>query len=209
MPMNGVDTNVFFVPGAWLMERPARLRNTMVCLVVAMTTTSALLGWIDPSTSLPSPPPSPEAFLPLAVQAVEAAESFGVLDWSGIEVVAGSREPADHTVTSRSLLAATRPTGVLELNEEAVCHFRVDLDGRPSASHHWIHQHVVPGEEDTIRIEVVLPSESDRMTRAQWFSVRALAAVLCDSDHPMESLPLRLGEAWAHVYDLDAENTLH
>lgn len=209
------------------MDRPTSLRNTMLCLVVAMTATSALLGWMDPSTTSPALPPSPSVFLPIARAAVERADGQTELQWSTIDVLAGPAQSVTDSEGGPTFLAARSSQRLVEDDTESDCHFRVDRNGVPFATRYWIEQRSLEQTPETIRIQIDRLENDERMTRAQWFCVRALALALSELDHtepvmaspldledsrlltahmPDVGVPLRLNENWGQIYDLTNES---
>lgn len=212
------------------MDRPTSLRNTMLYLVGAMTATSALLGWMDPSTTSPALPPSPNVFLPMARAAVESYDGQVALEWSSIDLWAGPGGNKMDVGNGPTLLTAKSSLRVMEEESESDCHFRVDRNGVPFATRHWVEQRSLLETPDAIRIQIDRRESDDRMTRAQWFCVRALASALSALDHaepsdlrsfdpedsrrvtaymPDVDVPLRLNENWGQIYDLSAESTSH
>jgi hypothetical protein len=174
------------------MDQRTRLFKTLGCLVAAMTGTSALLGWIDPS-----PPISPEAPSLDAVMAearlLIAQETSGI-PWSDVQIVASPVTPE-----GPSYLAASAGRDD--------CDFRVGLDGRPSRVRTGILNPVTEKHPEAARIQVVRRSLNAPMSRAQWVCVQALVAAMGEAvgDRP---IPVRLGEAWARIYGMDAQTVL-
>lgn len=100
------------------MEQRKRMLGTLACLVVSMTGTAALLGWIDPSRSA------------LAVPLTAGEVSDGVLDgvdfrpeqWTGVDVILCRRSGATWNDPTDDLPAS---------------HLYVDEAGRISRDELW------------------------------------------------------------------------
>ncbi len=163
--------------------------KTLASLAVAMTATTALLGWIDPSPPLPTNSLSSEELRDLGQSLV--ADGITLCDgrWDKIEILAGS--PAD--VTGSYLTATSQST----------THFLIDLDGRPTRTPSWTRQQAAGGDERSICIEVARRDDMGGMSRVQWEAVRGLVSSLHArlSDRQVD-LPVLLQGAWATAYGL-------
>jgi len=173
------------------MNQGTRLFKTLGCLVAAMTGTSALLGWIDPSPPIPASMPSFDVVLHEARALV--SEDFGESDseWGDVEIVAG---PVTRRATS--FLAAT--------SERADYHYRVDLDGHPYRARNWPGTAGAGVPPSAARIQVARRGPREPMSRAQWIGVQALVAALNEVTGS-SSLAVRLGESWARIYGFDPQ----
>lgn len=176
------------------MNQGTRLFKTLGCLVAAMTGTSALLGWIDPSPPIPASMPSFEVVLLEARSLV--SEDFGDsnFEWGDVEIIAG---PVTRGGTS--FLAAT--------SDHADYHYRIDLDGHPYRARNWPGRAVAGVSPRAARIQVARRGPREPMSRAQWIGVQALVAALHEVTG-RSSLPVRLGESWARIYGFDPQAVL-
>lgn len=172
----------------------------MMCLVLAMSGTSALLGWIDrPSllagrtSRLASSAPTPGAH-PLSLQQIESfvqsvvaeASNLRPARWESVDVLAGpaASEPAAPAYPNSMLLAAEpnragragKPTVSVGLPTQF--HFRIDPQGRPFATDAWIRQVALAKDPNAIAIQVTRPGERQPMTPSQWQCVRSLISEL-------------------------------
>ena len=172
------------------MDQHARMLKTLGCLAVAMTGTSGLLGWIDPSPPLPADALSSNEVVSLA-RAV-AADGLTLREgrWDKIEIVS---DPVSG-VSAPFLTATTR---------RSTCHFVIDLEGRPSRTAKWTRQEAAARDPRAISIRVARRAEDQPMSRTQWQCVRALASVLSEGTRAKENtLPVLLKEHWAETYAL-------
>ncbi len=172
----------------------------MMCLVLAMSGTSALLGWIDrPSllagrtSRLASSAPTPGAHT-LSLQQIESLAQSVVAEagnlrparWKSVDVLAGpaAGKPTVSAYTNSMLLTAKpnragragKPTVSVGLPTQF--HFRIDPDGRPFATDAWIRQVVLAKDPNAIAIQVTRPGEGQTMTPSQWQCVRSLISEL-------------------------------
>ena len=164
--------------------------KTLVCLAVAMTGTSGLLGWIDPSPLLPADALSSDEVISLA--RVVATDGLTLREgrWDKIEIVSdpvsGVSAPFLTATTSRSM-----------------CHFVIDLEGRPSRTPKWTRQEAAAKDPRAISIRVARRDEGQPMSRTQWQCVRALTSALSDSTSRSDKLlPVLLEKRWAETYAL-------
>jgi len=125
--------------------------TTLAILAGAMTGTSALLAWMDPT-----PPPAgsmSEGQSPDSVHTLIAADVPLQWDqWDQIEVA-----PSQSAGRGPMMLAA---------RASEACHFRIDESGRPSRCDPWRRQATIPGQPGVIRIKTAQPSDI-RITEAQ------------------------------------------
>ena len=165
--------------------------KTLGCLVLAMTGTSTLLGWIDPSPPLTAETPSYGAVLRAARSLVTADVAASQVEWRKVEILAGGAAPG-----STTFLAAT--------TDRPRSHFRVDLLGRITRTSRWARQQVFDDAPGTVRIEVAHRREGQAMGRAQWHGVQALVTAVDEAfESPGRGLGVHLQEEWAAVYDLE------
>ncbi|MHC5111750.1 MAG: hypothetical protein ACYTHJ_17935 [Planctomycetota bacterium] len=130
-------------------------------LVFAMTGTSTLLSWLDPSLppamdELPS-----ETIIELAQSAVSGEVSVDGTRWERIEVIVSAYQR-----TNPMLSAPSR---------EAGWHFRISADGRPTVGRTWRLQEDA-GAANVILVNVIVQDGSDSITSSQAICVRALLA---------------------------------
>ena len=163
--------------------------KTLACLAAAMTGTSALLGRINPVQTLPADPAraasdSSDDLPNLARAVVQEAGTIRRGQWLAVEVLAG---PA---ATSGATLLAAR-------SESETYHFRVDARGRPSSTSAWLSQRVSSKHPTYVAIHVERRADAQRMSPAQWQSVRALVTAVSDAaSRDGALLPVRLHSPW-------------
>jgi len=171
------------------MTHHARLVKTLGSLVIAMTTTSALLGWIDPSPSAPESVPSYESMLAPARGVVGDDVSIRLDQWASVGVVPGPASTPNRLVATANRVAS---------------HFVVDLDGRFTRTPHWERQQHLPDAPSSVTIEVECAAEGRPMTRAQWYAVRALFAAVTSLVAPEGlAMPMHLHGEWARLYRVE------
>ncbi len=154
-----------------------RLIKTLTGLVVAMTSTAALLAWINPASSIP---PSPSSLDDLRDIARSAATE-------GVESISGHWQ----RVTVRSAPQGT--TNLLAATAPADHHFHVDADGHATRTHRWRNQLVDRRAPQTVCIQVQPVTERGDLSVAQAAAVRAIVEVL-EEFRPSEQPPLRVVE---------------
>ena len=171
------------------MNQQTRILKTLASLAVAMTATSALLGWIDPSPPLPTSSLSSDELANLGESLVAGGITVRDGRWDKIEISAGHAKNA-----SPSYLTAT------SRNDS---HFLIGLDGRPTRTPKWVRQEAAAQDTHAIRIEVARRDETRGMSRVQWEAVRGLVSSLHArlSDRHVD-LPVLLQGAWATAYGL-------
>lgn len=142
--------------------------GTLACLVVSMTGTAALLGWIDPSGSA----------LAVPLTAGEMAGARGVLDgidfrpeqWTGVDVI----------LCRRSGATWNDPTDDLPLS-----HLYVDEAGRLYHHELWSLQSPASKHSKSIVIVVCLGRHESSMNGVQQGS---LSSVFAEMDGAIQSL---------------------
>ena len=155
-----------------------RLFKTLTGLVVAMTSTAALLAWINPASSIPPSRTSLDDLREIAQSAVrEGVENISER-WQRVTV----RSAPQGTT---NLLAATAPSGDH--------HFHVDADGHATRTHRWRNQVADRRAPQTVRIQVQPVTERGDLSVAQAATVRAIVEVL-EEFRPHEQPPLRVVE---------------
>ena len=162
--------------------------KTLGCLVVAMTGTSAMLGWMDPSSGGGAVVVVTEFEITSLVR--ESVDSGFSADtepavWREVEISPGRSMP-----TAGSLLAARR--GPLNY------HFYVDRFGRPMKTVHWRRQRAVAGRRGVIRIEVEPTGSGEAISAAQQYCVRQLIETLSGS---LTSAEAPLAVRWPQDWD--------
>lgn len=180
------------------MDQRARMWKTLASLVVAMTGTSALLGWMDPSPGISAAAPPPGELLDLARTTVAADINIARGFWTIVVIEAVPDAPG-------AMLAATDGRDVRH-------HFRIDTDGRPVRLQPWYEQRAADGWPQTIRIAVAQADADLPMAPAQWLSVRAMIHTLRDAVGPTPDateLAVHLGQQWGRIYGVEADTPLH
>ncbi len=178
---------------AGLMSDPTRIFKTLGWLAAAMTGTTALLGWIDPSAPIPSDLPSAARFVPLARALVIDGVSADLHAWNNVEILTGPSESA----IGRLLSATTGPPS-------ADFHFHVDHHGRPFRTHLWHTQQTLADSPLTVRIQVSNLGGGQPMSAVQRNSVRALVGALNEAlARGDPALSVRLDDHWSATYDLE------
>jgi hypothetical protein len=149
------------------MDRRARMWKTLGCLVVAMTGTSAMLGWMDPTSDGAAVVVTEFEITALVRESVDSGFSADTEPavWREVEISPGRSMP-----TAGSLLAARR--GPLNY------HFYVDRFGRPMKTVHWRRQQAVAGRRGVIRIQVEPTAQDATISAAQRYCVRQLIETL-------------------------------
>ena len=154
------------------------------CLAAAMTSTSILLAWMDPSPPPTNETPEPDAMERWARIVVGADLAVPEGRWTRIEIT----EAPGRTV-GRGLLAAAVNSGKY--------HFLVGSDGRPIRTRYWHNQQASPGAEHTIRIQVAPRHNRKKIVAIQDLCIRALIAALNDVLLPEGgTLPVHLPSGW-------------
>jgi len=147
------------------MHDRTRMFRTLVSLVVAMTATTALLGWIDPS-AVPSPStPTVEDVLPIARSLVADGLRYRHAEWRSVQV-----RISTPTMRSERWLAASPDGGDH--------HFAVDDQGRSSNTALWLAQAPVEALSATIVVHLIPHRDHLEPTDAQVNAARALVLAL-------------------------------
>lgn len=156
----------------------------LACLVISMTATSVLLGWIDPSWSDRGTPAADE-IRDLAVQAVASDVDVRTPQWRAVEIVQVA-EPAQ----GRIGLAAI--TG----GDADDWHFRIDSAGRPSRMRRWSTQQASSVSPGAIRIRLEPRPPGAAMDALQRRSIEALVDAIRSATGSKGSLPVRMLSTW-------------
>ncbi len=169
------------------MDQRTRMVKTLAYLVVAMTGTSMLLGWLDPSLPPSAGALSNDVIIHLAREAVTQDVEILGDEWAEVRVGLDAR------TLSSTLLAA--PAG------RADWHFLVGVDGRPSRAVTWQSQEQVPGSPHVVHIHVVEAIDGGLVSSAQWLCVRALIASLDRAaGQGGETLPVQFDDSIDRLY---------
>ena len=148
------------------MDQRTRMITVLSCLVLSMTSTAALLAWMDPSVLPPTPPIPSDDLLNLARSTVTESIEIDPQRWRGIRVFGGP------------------PAGMLAGTTDRECHFLVETDGRIGRERSWIWQHTYDPIPANVRVWVAKRPGGRGISVRQWASTRALVQAL------VESLPL-------------------
>ncbi len=180
-----------------LMDRHRRMVRTIVCLVAAMSATSALLGWMDPSPAVPLRPLTIETALHEARSIVAESPWIAGEPWERIEVLAGA--------SSEAVPAFLTATASRDRH-----HFRVELDGRLSSTTNRHRCEPATDDACAVRVEIARPEERQVMSRAQWNSLRALITALYEAaNRANPACPVTFDETWAKLYGLEPGATIN
>lgn len=140
----------------------------MMCLVLAMSGTSALLGWSDRQSRLADPALpalSPQQIEGLVHSVVAEAGSLRLARWNSVDVLAGPE------IVPNSTHLTAEPN-------RPYFHFRIDRHGRPFASDAWVRQVALGEDPAGIVIQVARNDEGQPMTPIQWQCVQSLISQL-------------------------------
>ena len=166
------------------MDQPARMWKTLGFLVAAMTSTSILLAWLDPSPPSPNETPGPYEMERWARIVVGADLAVPEGRWTRIEI-----SEAPGRTLGRGLLAAAVNSGKY--------HFFVGSDGRPIRTRYWHNQQTAPGAEHTIQIQVAPHRDRKQTIAIQDLCIQALITALNDALPPEGgALPVQLPSGW-------------
>jgi len=171
------------------MDHSTRMLRTLGALVVSMTGTATLLGWIDPSPSIAEPAVSIEELISAAHTAVTDETTPIPGRWAGVELLAYP-VPAG----SDRLLAARAETNDV--------HFTVDQYGRYESSALWRGQALAADGHTDIRIRIVQLGDGEPMSTTQWTAVRALVAALTSALGVTGDLAVSLEPTFGEIYGL-------
>ena len=163
----------------------------MACLALAMTGTSALLGWMAPSSpGAAGAAPDGRHLAEIAGLARSAVVDDIVVPpgrWREIDVAAGT-----NIETGGRLLAATA--------DFPPWHFFVNRDGRPVRALSWREQRAPADSPHTVRIQVAPAREGNISALIQRLSVQALIAALNEAlSADQTPLPVTLPHAWSRL----------
>ncbi len=139
--------------------------RTLGALTVAMTSTAALLAYIDSSVTLPPRPLSGEELERIARTVVAESVLVEPGRWRYVEII-----PAQDTAADGIALTATANTGD--------AHFFIDALGRPRRGWQWTRQAATTTDPHTIRIQVTTPDGEDSPSSTQLDGARALLSAI-------------------------------
>ena len=163
------------------MDKPRRVVKTLACLVGAMTGTTTLLGWIDPSHLVPPEGLAPGELVLLARSVVGDPGRININQWEEVEVTTGSGP----TGTGRLLAARSHPSHY---------HFHIDAAGRPVHTSRWQEQQSAWPGSKVVRIEVADRGAGLPWNAAQMRCVQVVVSVLDEIlGDPETDLPVRWG----------------
>lgn len=175
------------------MDKPGRMVKTLACLVGAMTGTTTLLGWIDPSRPVPPEMLAPGELVLLARSVVGDPERIDVDQWEEVEVTTG----AGLTRTGRLLAARGGP---------AHYHFYIDAAGRPVHTSRWQEQQAVWPGSKVVRIEVANRGAGLPLNAAQMRCVQVVVSVLNEVlGGPKTGIPVRWGKGGSGLFNREGE----
>lgn len=156
----------------------------LACLVISMTGTSVLLGWIDPSWSDRGTPTADE-IRELAVRAVADDIDVRSPQWRVVEIVQVA-EPAPGGIG----LAAVSGGDVDDW------HFRIDSSGRPIRLRRWSTQQSSPVSPSAIRIRLEPRYAGAAVDAQQRRSIEALVEAIRSALGANSKLPVRMLSTW-------------
>ena len=164
----------------------------MSCLVLAMTGTSAMLGWMAPTPTRGQTAPDRQ-YVDQLIRLARSAVTDDVVvlpgRWHKIDVMADPQADPDGR-----LLAAKAGS--------APWHFYVDRDGRAARASSWREQRAPSGFPHTVRIQVATAREGSAATLVQWLGVRALIATLNETvSVDRTALPVTFPHTWDRIHD--------
>lgn len=169
------------------MDHSTRMLRTLGVLVLSMTGTATLLGWVDPGATPSQAAIQPTVLIQMAQDAVTRDVDVRVGRWDTIELVA-----VPPVTDGRRLLLAERDT------ESA--HFSLDEFGRCMRSDLWSHQRSSAGRSGAIRVKIVQRTDKEPMSAAQWMGVRALVGALEAVSPADRGLRAVVDSSWAAAY---------
>lgn len=159
------------------MHQRTRMATVLAVLAGGMTSTAALLAWMDPGWPGEPPPLTPEQLLTLARATVTESTSVDRQRWLQVEIAAMPTLPV-----AGPMLSATAVEGA---------HFLIDETGRLTRSRDWLAQSAL-GPPNTVQIRV-LQYDDAGLTLAQWQALRALTQAI------NEVIPSQFGSLPIHV----------
>lgn len=155
----------------------------MACLAAAMTCTTALLGWLDPSSQFAAIVPDEQYLDKVAREARYVVADNVAIDadqWVEIELTTKVASASG----GRLLVATTDSTP---------WHFLIDHTGRLTRGARWRDQRPAEKMPGKVLIQVSVVREDDSLAPAQWVGVRALVAGLNEALGTASApLPVRL-----------------
>jgi len=155
----------------------------MACLAAAMTCTTALLGWLDPSARITAIVPDEQYLDDVAREAQYVVADNVAIDadrWVEIELTT-----KEASVSGGRLLVAT--------TDSTPWHFLVDHNGRLTRGARWRDQRPAEKMPGKVLIQVSVFRENDPLAPSQWVGVRALVAGLNEALGTASTpLPVRL-----------------
>lgn len=160
------------------MNQKKRMAGTLSCLMLAMSATAVLLGYMNPARDSASPEQI-ERILQAASNAVTHDVTLRPQRWQDIEVLAVPEKSR-----GGALLVATRDDGAW--------HFHIGADGIPVRGRSWGRQESASSAPRSILIHLTRPYATDDFLPLQVIGVRALVSSIHDSlRQSSESLPVR------------------
>lgn len=163
--------------------------RTLGVLVVSMTGTAVLLGWVDPAPENSESAVSIDELVSAAHAAVTDDTTPITGRWAGVELLS-YEAPAG---PDRLLAARARADEV---------HFTVDQYGRCEASALWRGQALCPDGHPDIRIRIAQLGDSEPMSTTQWTAVRALVGALTSVLGGHDDLAISLEPTFGELYGL-------
>ncbi len=170
-----------------LMDHSTRMLRTLGVLVLSMTGTATLLGWVDPGAN-PSQAANQHAVLiQMAQDAVARDVDVRAARWDTVELVA-----VPPVASGSRLLLAER--------DSDPAHFVLDEFGRCMRSDLWSLQRGTARRPGAIRVKIVQRTANEPMSAAQWTGVRALVGAL-EAVVPVDrGLRAVVDSSWATAY---------
>ena len=170
--------------------------KTLGCLVVAMSSASALLSWMDPSVDFPAESLSTSQILSQTDYLVHDHVDIIAERWTHIEIISG--QPI---ASSGRWLSASA-----DMDQP---HFTIDQDGKASCGVRWRNQTAAFDQPSTLRIRVSSLGEGQPMNAIQWTALRALVSTLNRTlAEPEYALPVYLEDTWSDIYDLQQDTAV-
>ena len=175
------------------MDKPRQVVKTLACLVGAMTGTTTLLGWIDPSHLVPPEVLAPGELVLLARSVVGDPGRIDVDQWDEVEVSTGAGP------TRMGRLLATRA-------DPAHYHFYIDTAGRPVHTSRWQEQEAAWPGSKAVRIEVANRGAGLPWNAAQMRCVQVVVSVLNEALGAHETgIPVRWGNSGNGLFHREGE----
>ncbi len=163
--------------------------RTLGVLIVSMTGTATLLGWIDPAPGSSESAVSIDEVISAAHAAVTEDTTPIPGRWAGVQLLA-SAAPSG---SDRLLVAHAASDDV---------HFTVDECGRCEGSALWRGQAFAPDGHPDIRIRIVQLGDGEPMSAPQWTAVRALMGALTPVLGERGDLAVSLEPTFGEIYGL-------